>query len=86
MVKLEVICLYGIFLGIAVYILFFSKTIVKISVKIILFFKKIICSIFNILTYPLKILIIPIKNVVKKCHKLKIKFIKEKKIENKEGF
>ncbi len=46
----------GIFLGITIYMLFFSKFIVNISVKIILFMKKIALVIFKVLSYPISIL------------------------------
>lgn len=89
------------FLGIVIYMLFFSKTIVKISVKIILFVKKIILGIIKVLIYPLKIIIEiigkvfvkPTKflsnyllNIRNKCHNIKIKSKKHKNLENKEGF
>lgn len=64
----------GVFLGIALYMLFFSKIIVKISVKIIVFIKEVIYKIFKTLIYPIqillkfvkRILIIPSKFVYKK--------------------
>ena len=56
MVKLEHIYLFGIFLGIILYMIFFSKTIVKISVDIILFIKKIVYSVLKVITYPLKVI------------------------------
>lgn len=46
----------GLFFGIALYMLFLSKPIVKISVKIITFFKEILYKIFKIVTYPIKII------------------------------
>lgn len=46
----------GLFLGVAIYMLFFSKFIIKISVKIILLIKKFISIIFRILSYPIVIL------------------------------
>lgn len=55
----------GLFLGIALYMLFLSKTIVKISVKIILFIKKIFLGILNIIAYPLKIALNSAKNALK---------------------
>lgn len=46
----------GLLLGVAVYILFFSKTVIKVSVSIILFVKKVFLAIFRIISYPLKII------------------------------
>ncbi len=46
----------GILLGIATYMLFFSKIVIKISVKIIETIKSIIMFIFKIISYPLNIL------------------------------
>ncbi len=46
----------GLFLGIAIYMLFFSKFIIKISVKIISVIKKVISIIFKILSYPIGLL------------------------------
>lgn len=51
----------GLFLGIALYMLFFSRTIIKISVKIILFIKKI----FGIVLYPLKVIFKIISEIFK---------------------
>lgn len=44
----------GLFFGVALYMLVFSRTIVKLAVKIILFVKKIVGSILKIIIYPLK--------------------------------
>ena len=91
----------GIFLGIAIYMLFFSKFIVNISVKIISFVKKIISVIYKIVSYPIsilyKIIIKPlfliftkafnnIAKFVKKNYKLKSKGKKNEILQNKEGF
>lgn len=46
----------GILLGIVTYMLFFSKVVIKISVKVIEFIKSIIMFIFKIISYPLNIL------------------------------
>lgn len=46
----------GIFLGIAIYMLFFSKYVIKVSVNIISFIKNIIGTILKILLYPIKII------------------------------
>ena len=51
-------------MGIVTYILFFSKTIVKISVSIILFIKKIVSSILKTILYPLKLIINFLKKVL----------------------
>jgi len=81
--------------------LFFSKTIVKIAVKIILFVKKIILGIIRILIYPIKIIVEILRkifvkpakilsnfvsNAKNKCHNFKIKPKNRKKLEKKEGF
>ncbi len=91
----------GIFLGIAVYMLFFSKIIINISVKIISFFKKIFSYIFKVIEYPIKLiyslLIIPIIHIFTKFYKTFAKFVKTcynnkgknkkgKILQNKEGF
>lgn len=52
----------GLFLGIALYMLFLSKTIVKISVKIITFIKKVVLAILRIFAYPVRIVVNFIKN------------------------
>lgn len=54
----------GLFLGIAIYMLFFSKFIIKISVKIILFIKKFVLAILKILGYPIGIIYKIIKNIL----------------------
>ena len=83
----------GIIFGIAIYMLFFSKIIMKISVKIILFCKKVFKFIIRILSYPVKIILNPLKFLIKKLfsfridlQKLKIKSKNSKKLQNKEGF
>lgn len=45
----------GILLGIAIYMLFFSKIIIRISVKIIEAIKRIAMFLFKIISYPIKI-------------------------------
>ena len=82
----------GLVFGIAIYILFFSKLIMKVSVKFILFLKKVFRVVFKIIEYPVKILAIPIKFLLKKLlslkidlKNLKIKSKNSKKIQNKEG-
>lgn len=86
----------GLLLGIAVYMLFFSKTIVKVSVKIITFFKEALYKIFKIIIYPVKIIFEAIKkaidafcrifNNVENSLKTKSKSKKNSKLKNKEGF
>ncbi len=91
----------GIFLGIAIYMLFFSKFIVNISVKIISFVKKIISVIYKIVSYPIsilyKIIIKPlfliftkafnnIAKFAKKIYNFKSKDKKNEILQNKEGF
>lgn len=73
----------GIFLGITLYILFFSKAVVKISVKIITFLKEIVYQVLKVLLFPfikifqlLKRICISLYqfflNCVKKCKKIKV--------------
>ncbi len=86
----------GLLLGIAVYMLFFSKAIVKISVKVITFFKEILYKIFKIIMYPVKIIFEAIKktittfyrifNNVENSLKKQVKAKKNRKLKNKEGF
>lgn len=52
----------GIILGVAIYILLFSKYFIKFNVKLINILKKIILKTLNIIIYPLKILK---KNIIK---------------------
>ena len=81
--------------------LFFSKMIIKISVKIINFFKKIISFVWNILSYPLnivynfakKIIVKPITYIIKSIKDLFSKIKSTKKdaknseiLQKKEGF
>lgn len=89
----------GLLLGIALYMLLLSKFVVKVSVKIITFFKEVLCKIFKIIIYPVKIVlgilkkifIKPIKSLLKcldnveNSMKKQIKLKKYKKSENKEG-
>jgi len=90
MEKYEDMYLYGLLLGIAIYILFFSKSIVKISVKLITFLKKIIYSIVKILVFPFKKVFIRIyrliSNTTNNLKKTQNKVKNSKKLEKKEGF
>ncbi len=54
----------GIFLGIATYMLFFSKIIIKVSVMIINIIKKVYIFIFRIIAYPINIIYKLIKNLI----------------------
>ena len=83
----------GIIFGIAIYMLFFSRIVMKISVKVISIFKEIFKFIFKILSYPVRIILNPLKFLMKKVFslkidisKLKIKSKNSKKLQNKEGF
>ena len=84
----------GIFLGIAIYMLFFSRYIIKVSVKIVDFLKKISSFLFKIFYYPINkictiinlILIKPIKNVISKLKILRKSSKNSKSLNNKEGF
>lgn len=89
--------MFGLFLGIALYMLFFSKTVVKISVKIITFLKEILCRIFRVILYPFKIIFNTLKRIfigiykfIKKTtnnfKKVQNKVKNSKKLEKKEGF
>ena len=53
----------GVFLGCLIYMLAFSKYFIKINVKIILVFKKIIGKLISIIIFPIKILIRFIKKI-----------------------
>lgn len=59
--------------------LFFSKTIVKISVKVLLFFKNIVYSVLKIVTYPLKLLM----QLLKKLFKIPYNFLNKMNIKAK---
>ena len=91
----------GVFLGIAIYMLFLSKFVVNISVKIISFIKKIIYIIYKVISYPVsilyKIIIKPLIQIftktynsiakfVTKNYNLKSKGKKKEILQNKEGF
>ena len=92
----------GILLGIAIYMLFFSKTIMSLSVKIISVIKGIIIFVIKIISYPLNIIYkffyIFIIMPVTKSIKIMTKFFKsiskntkkpnknEEILQNKEGF
>ena len=82
--------LYGLFLGIAIYILFFSKPIVKVSVKIITFLKEIIYSIIKVVVFPFKKFFLKIYklilNTTNNLKKAQNKVKNNKKLEKKEGF
>lgn len=82
--------LYGLLLGIAIYILFFSKPIVKISVKIITFLKEIIYSIIKVVIFPFKNFFVKIYkltlNTTNNLKKAQNKVKNNKKLEKKEGF
>lgn len=84
----------GIFLGITIYMLFFSRIIINISVKLLLFIKSIFMHVFRILVYPFKLIYnLFIKPFVKLYAKFRIfseKMLKkinkhDKIIQNKEG-
>lgn len=53
----------GIFLGIVIYMLLFSKYFIKINVTIINFVKSIICKTISIILYPLKLLFKILKKI-----------------------
>lgn len=86
----------GLLLGIAIYMIFFSKAIVKISVKVITFFKNILYKIFKIIIYPVQIILKVINkaidafckifNNVENSLKKQVKAKNNRKVKNKEGF
>lgn len=69
----------GLLFGIVIYMLFFSRIIIKISVKVILFFKNIIYTVLKLVSYPFlvilkfmnKILIKPTKFVKNRIYNVK---------------
>lgn len=67
----------GIFLGITLYMLFFSKTIVKVSVKIITFLKEIICRIFTVLVSPFIKIFQVLKKFVSSLYQFLFHFVKK---------
>lgn len=89
----------GIFTGAVLYMLFISRPFVKVSVNVILFIKKIVCSILRVVLAPIKFIFkgiykifgTPIRHFSKKLSNLKVNFPKiksksQKNLENKEGF
>ncbi len=62
----------GLIFGIVTYMLFFSKIIMKISIKIILFLKQVFKFLYKILSYPVKIILNPLKFLMKKLFSFKI--------------
>ena len=83
----------GLIFGIAIYMLFFSKIVMKVSIKIMLLLKQVFKFLYKILSYPVKIILNPLKFLIKKLfsfkidlQKLKIKSKSNKNLQNKEGF
>lgn len=78
----------GVFLGCILYMLLFSKYFVNINVRIILVLKKIVYKIINIVIFPFKLMIKPIKKLFFKPIKFitinmnKITLKKQKNIRN----
>lgn len=64
--KIRFFMFIGIFIGTGLYMLLLSNWIMKISVKIILFLKKVISYIFKIITFPIKSLYRIIKKLIKR--------------------
>lgn len=56
----------GLLIGLAIYLLYFSKTVIKVSVTIITTIKKCILTILEIIAYPLKIIIKVIRKIILK--------------------
>ena len=77
----------GVLLGISVYMLFFSKTIINISVKILKFIKRIFLKTYQIILYPVKIIYKFINSIlIKPIQHIYIKFdktVKKNKIKTK---
>ena len=88
----------GIFLGITIYMLFLSKLFIDFTIKILDFIKRVFIKLYQIITYPLKIIyrfinfifIKPLHIILMKFHKFMKKICNlDKKSENlqkKEGF
>lgn len=80
----------GLILGGAIYLLTFSKFFIKINVKIITYFKKIIFKIFNpivrLVRKPIYFLCINIKKIYNNLLKSNIHPIPSKKINNHKSF
>lgn len=73
----------GLFLGVVLYLLFFSKIIIKISVKIIIFVKQLIYNLLKIVINPLKILSVNIWKILNNIYSFLIKMSSIGKIKNK---
>ncbi len=87
---IRIYIILGIFIGIAIYMLIFSKIVINTLVKIIIFIKRIISHLLKICSYPiqfilklLKILFKPIKNLQKAISNKTKKMLKIKKNQNK---
>ncbi len=76
----------GLLFGIALYMLFISKTIIKIFVKIVTFIKNIIYTIFKIIAFPIKKVVKILSKIIKKHRNLKNIKKSPKNLEKKEGF
>lgn len=76
----------GLLFGIALYMLFISKTIIKIFVKIVTFIKNIIYTIFKIIAFPIKKVGKILSKTIKKFGNLKNIKKSQKNLEKKEGF
>lgn len=64
--EIRLFIILGISIGIILYMLILSHTIIKISVNIIKFIKKILTKILNILIFPFKIIYKVLRNIFKK--------------------
>lgn len=62
--EIRLYMIFGIIIGAILYILTISKYIIKFSVKIIMFFKKIIDKILHFILYPIKIVLKTLKKVL----------------------
>lgn len=88
--NLRIYTLVGILIGVVIYMVIFSKVVIKTLVKIILFLKRCFKTIFNIALYPLRIIFRIFKNILKPIKNLQIttknnlkKLINLKKSKNK---
>lgn len=88
--NIRVYIIFGIFIGITVYMLVFSKYVVNMLTKIINYIKKIVLFILKLVLYPVNIIkkiilfiIKPVRIYVRKVTNKLIKVLKTRKRQNK---
>lgn len=84
--NIRVYIILGIFIGITIYMLVFSKSVVNILTKVITYIKKIVLFIIKLISYPFNIIrkvILFITNAIKKLANKPIKVLKTMKRQNK---